>query len=291
MNDLRKKILSWIAQKPENKLPEITLGKVIKRSLRENDLEIKGFAENLDVTVTELSLVLSDRFRPAIQVLKKISDAIDYSYEKLCELADLPTLAPLSLPLTRSVVEQAQNWSKSQKEDAKFIEQILKGNNDAFGSLYDKYFNYVQTALANHISSERDVEDLIQESWKKAYLALKRGSYSERGQFKSWLSRVVSTCRLDWLRKLRKSSVFCEFIDEFKEILTDETEPAVLDKLMFKEDFQEAVNALTDREKHIYTNLLDGKSTHVLAIELNTSVNTVSVTYHRAREKVKMFLK
>lgn len=208
MNDLKNKILNWISRNPEKDLPKLTLGKVIKKNLRDNDLEINSFAKELDISEHELNLILSDRFRPAIQILEKIANIIDYSFQKLSELAKDPTFAPLSLPITRSTAEKSKEWSDSQKDDAKCVEQIINGNNEAFGDLYDKYFGFVKSVLKNHMSSESDIEDIIQESWKKVYLSLKKGSYNKRGQFKSWLAKVVSTCRLDWLRKLKKSSVF-----------------------------------------------------------------------------------
>src|SRR3954467_8603526 len=78
--------------------------------------------------------------------------------------------------------------------DAELVKRTRDGDSDAFGLLvarcYDECWRY-----AYHMLGERaDAEDVLQETFLRAYLALAR--YDERNQFRGWLFRILTNqCR------------------------------------------------------------------------------------------------
>jgi RNA polymerase sigma-70 factor (ECF subfamily) len=78
--------------------------------------------------------------------------------------------------------------------DAELVTRTLHGDPDAFGQLVARYYDACWR-LAYHMLGERaDAEDVLQETFLRAYLALKR--YDERDQFRGWLFRILTNqCR------------------------------------------------------------------------------------------------
>ena len=78
--------------------------------------------------------------------------------------------------------------------DAELITRTRAGDPDAFGALVSRYYDACWR-FAYHMLGERsDAEDVVQESFLRAYLAI--GRYDERDQFRGWLFRILTNqCR------------------------------------------------------------------------------------------------
>lgn len=78
--------------------------------------------------------------------------------------------------------------------DAELVVRSRGGDSDSFGQLVAKYYDPCWR-FAYHMLGERaDAEDVIQETFLRAYLAL--GRYDERDQFRGWLFRILTNqCR------------------------------------------------------------------------------------------------
>lgn len=78
--------------------------------------------------------------------------------------------------------------------DAELVTRTRNGDTEAFGQLVARYYD-VCWRFAYHMLGERaDAEDVIQESFLRAYLALSK--YDERDQFRGWLFRILTNqCR------------------------------------------------------------------------------------------------
>ena len=78
--------------------------------------------------------------------------------------------------------------------DAELVVRTRAGDPDAFGTLVSRYYDACWR-FAYHMLGERaDAEDVIQDSFLRAYLAI--GRYDERDQFRGWLFRILTNqCR------------------------------------------------------------------------------------------------
>ncbi|BAH39672.1 MAG TPA: RNA polymerase sigma factor [Gemmatimonas aurantiaca] len=78
--------------------------------------------------------------------------------------------------------------------DAELVVRTRAGDPEAFGTLVSRYYNACWR-FAYHMLGERaDAEDVVQESFLRAYLAIAR--YDERDQFRGWLFRILTNqCR------------------------------------------------------------------------------------------------
>ena len=102
-------------------------------------------------------------------------------------------------------MSESEKFNKDNKaemeEEFRIINQILSGDTSAFTTLQKKYKKIIVALIRKMIRNEDDVEDLTQETFIKAYNALK--SFQFGYAFSAWLYRIASNTCIDFLRKKR----------------------------------------------------------------------------------------
>lgn len=88
-----------------------------------------------------------------------------------------------------------------QLEDRQVVERVLSGDTDAFSVLEKKYRRMVSYLIRKMIRSDEDIEDLTQDTFMKAYAALRY--YRPEFPFSTWLYKIASNRCIDHLRRLR----------------------------------------------------------------------------------------
>ena len=79
------------------------------------------------------------------------------------------------------------------------VRQTLAGDNDAFGTLVDQYSGLVYSLVLEVVRRPEDVQDLVQETFCKAYQQLP--SLRRPASFPSWLAQIAHHTALSWLRQ------------------------------------------------------------------------------------------
>jgi RNA polymerase sigma-70 factor (ECF subfamily) len=82
--------------------------------------------------------------------------------------------------------------------DAAIVEQIRAGDVDAFRVLVGRHGRTVFNMAYRMTGNENDAEDVVQETFMKAYRQLNR--FESRSSFSTWLHRIGINCALDALR-------------------------------------------------------------------------------------------
>jgi RNA polymerase sigma-70 factor, ECF subfamily len=82
--------------------------------------------------------------------------------------------------------------------DAAAAEQARKGNQQAFRVLVERHSHAVFRLAFRMTGNEQDAEDLVQETFLRAYKQLHR--FDGRAAFGTWLYRICANCSLDLLR-------------------------------------------------------------------------------------------
>lgn len=92
-----------------------------------------------------------------------------------------------------------ENASESSLEDDKLVASAVKGDQEAFRKLVDKYQTPLYYHVVKMVKDREQVEDLIQEAFVKAFDNLK--SYNTSYAFSTWLYRITTNHTIDYLRK------------------------------------------------------------------------------------------
>jgi RNA polymerase sigma-70 factor, ECF subfamily len=186
---------------------------------------------------------------------------------------------------------------ESPKPDAatelEWIKRAQRGDQEAFGRLVERHQRRV-FSLVYHLVRRRDaVEDLAQEIFLKAYLAIR--SFNFESSFGTWLGRVAVNHCYDYLRKERASRVkyYAEMSEEGSRRLEESYEGQQADAPDAEQQalLQETVSALLERAPADDRILLVLKEMEELSVEeiaeiMRLTKTAVKVRLHRARKRM-----
>src|SRR5690242_7252977 len=88
--------------------------------------------------------------------------------------------------------------------DAAFVTKARTGDPDAFRVLVERHSRSLFRLAFRMTGNEQDAEDVVQESFLRAYRQLAR--FDERASFGTWLYRIASNCSLDLVRSKKRRS-------------------------------------------------------------------------------------
>ena len=81
---------------------------------------------------------------------------------------------------------------------AAVLARAREGDCDAFRALVERHSHAAFRVAFRLTGNEQDAEDIVQESFLKAYRQL--GRFESRSNFGTWLHRIVVNCSMDLLR-------------------------------------------------------------------------------------------
>ena len=82
--------------------------------------------------------------------------------------------------------------------DADAVSRFRAGDEGAFRALVERHSRAVFRVAFRMTGNEQDAEDVVQETFLRAYRNL--GRFEERARFASWLHRIAANCAYDVLR-------------------------------------------------------------------------------------------
>ncbi len=187
--------------------------------------------------------------------------------------------------------------SASSEQDQLLVEQALAGREGAYTELVAKYQNALYHHIYRMVRRKQEVDDLVQESFIKAFSAL--DSYSSQYAFSTWLYKIATNHTIDYLRK-KKLQTFS--IDKPMQTKDGELEYELPDTTYrpdrhLLEDqrrtlLQEAIDALPPKyHRVIVMRHQQERSYQEIADELGLPLGTVKAHIFRARELLNKYLR
>src|SRR6266852_4379740 len=86
-------------------------------------------------------------------------------------------------------------------EAAAVLARARQGDSEAFRALVERHSQSVFRLAFRMTGNEQDAEDVVQESFLRAYRQL--GRFESRANFGTWLYRIVANCSADLMRTKR----------------------------------------------------------------------------------------
>src|SRR5262252_952662 len=83
-------------------------------------------------------------------------------------------------------------------EIAAVLARARQGDSEAFRSLVERHSRSAFRLAYRMTGNEQDAEDVVQESFLRAYRQL--GRFESRANFGTWLYRIVANCSVDLMR-------------------------------------------------------------------------------------------
>ena len=183
------------------------------------------------------------------------------------------------------------------KTDEVLKEKINKakaGNQIAFSSLLDTFWNYVYHFQLDRTKNENDAEDITIQTFSKAFDKIK--TYDDSYEFKTWLIAISKNIHVDLIRK-RKRNVLDGLenssADAVKKVL-DES-PTVEDQLITEQNLATLLSHIKKLKPHyqevINLRYFNELTYAAIAKELNEPVNNVKVKLLRAKKLLAEIIK
>ena len=179
--------------------------------------------------------------------------------------------------------------------DEELVEDVKKGNIDAFEDIVKKYENKVYGIVFHMMKNQNEVEDLAQEVFLKVYKNLDR--FKGDSSLYTWIYKITVNLCLDELKK-RKNIIYLDEkisvedgeID--KELPSNErSQEELYEDKELKENLHRCINKLPDKQKMmIVLRDIKGFSYDEIAEITNNKIGTVKSQINRARLKLKELL-
>ena len=163
------------------------------------------------------------------------------------------------------------------------------GDEAAFEQLFERHRRQVARIAGRFFSQRDQIEDIIQDSFTKAYFALKTYHGTHEASFRAWLTQIaVNTC-YDQLRRARRRPEHTveDFTDDEAHEFAGQLRGAASDveSALVSRDLAGKLLARLSADDRLVLTLLDveGFSVAEIAEMTNWSVSKVKVRAHRAR--------
>lgn len=177
--------------------------------------------------------------------------------------------------------------------DQELVERAQRGDKQAFGMLVDKYQRKLGRLLSRLIRDQAEIEDVVQESFIKAYRALP--NFRGDSAFYTWLYRIgINTAKNYLVSMGRRPQVSNDIEIEDAENFEDAGELRTLDtpetELMTKEIAQTVNDTVESLPEELRTAItlreIEGLSYEEIAQLMDCPIGTVRSRIFRARETI-----
>jgi RNA polymerase sigma factor (sigma-70 family) len=172
--------------------------------------------------------------------------------------------------------------------DTEIIQQVLRGQQNAFAGLVLRYQNYVFTLVLRFSSNREDAEELAQDVFVKAYRSL--ADFRGDAKFSTWLYSIARSTCLSFLRKknLPVSSLEQERNGRRWEEKLASAVSNTAEQKSRKQWVAEAIALLSPDDAQVLTLFYQAEqSLEEIGRILGQEPNTVKVRLYRARQRLK----
>ncbi len=172
--------------------------------------------------------------------------------------------------------------------DTEIIIKILKGEQQAFAQLVERYQNYVFTLVLRMVESREDAEEVSQDIFVKAYRSL--ADFRGDSKFSTWLYTIVRTSCITFLRKKKIDTTS---IDNEKTLIQVENQESGFKANLIEQKSRhamvnDAIKMLSPDDAQVITLFYKSEQSLVeMGSILGLEPNTVKVKLHRARARLK----
>ncbi|MFL5730967.1 MAG: RNA polymerase sigma factor [Cytophagaceae bacterium] len=173
--------------------------------------------------------------------------------------------------------------------ESDLIEKILKGDKRLYEEIIRKYNQRLYRIARSFIKNEDEIEDVMQETYIKAYMNLKQ--FEGKSQFSTWLTRIlINQANLSLNKEKRVRTHIAVSAEDVPDI-NYSSEPTPDQNLMndeLKKYLEQSIDELPDGLRSVYMmREVEGLSVQETSDALSISIENVKTRLHRAKAGLK----
>lgn len=178
-------------------------------------------------------------------------------------------------------------------EAAAVLAMARRGDTDAFRLLVEHHSPAAFRLAYRMTGNEQDAEDVVQESFLRAYRHL--GRFEERANFSTWLYRIVANCALDVLsaRKTKRDQSMKDDLDAAERVPAPRASgpDRAAEDAEIASRVSLALDGLSPQERAAFTlRHYEGRSIQEIAVALGLGVSATKQSVFRAVKKLRVTL-
>jgi len=182
--------------------------------------------------------------------------------------------------------------------DIELVSQAGAGDETAFEELFNRHRRRVSLIASRFFRQREQIEEVVQESFMKAWFALPEFSNSQENSFASWIARIAFNACYDELRRMKRrpessmSNVSEEEAAWLKGQLRSTGAGADVEAAAVARDLADKLLARLSPEDRLLLVMLDveGLSVAEISETKKWSISKVKVRAHRARASLRRVL-
>jgi RNA polymerase sigma-70 factor (ECF subfamily) len=169
-----------------------------------------------------------------------------------------------------------------------------QGNESAFRELYETNYEMIYRLAYRYVKSPPDAEDILQETFIKAFKAIQKFDFNISSNFSAWIYQICVRCSYDYhrKRKKRRSDQTTSLTDLYTEPEAQNSSPekmAISNQAI--QQVKNAMQVLSPKQQIIFDlRHLQHKALKDIAERLQISPSTVKKQLERAVAKLRIQL-
>ena len=192
----------------------------------------------------------------------------------------------------------AREETDAGASDAELVSRVRAGQEDAFEELFMRHRRRVALIASRFFRRREQIEEVVQESFAKAFFALGEFSNRQAESFGAWLARIAFNVCYDELRRLKRrpESSLSELDEDeaawLRERVRASADARTVESEAVSRELAAKLLARLSPEDRLVLVMLDveGLSTAEIAEVMGWSVSKVKVRAHRARAHLRRVL-
>ena len=172
--------------------------------------------------------------------------------------------------------------------DNEIISRVLRGEQNAYAELVNRYQGYVLTLVLRMVKTREDAEEVAQDVFVKAYRSL--ADFRGESKFSTWLYTITNTTCITFLRKKRLQihSLDNEKVFEVADSKDSGLRANQIEQKSRLNMVNQAIGMLSPDDAEIITLFYKAEQNlEEIAGILGLEPNTAKVRLHRARGRLK----
>jgi RNA polymerase sigma-70 factor (ECF subfamily) len=135
-------------------------------------------------------------------------------------------------------------------DEIELINQILKGNQQAYTILIKQYQANVFRTAMGLLHNKEDAEEITQDVFVKVYQSL--SSFNGKSAFSTWLYRITVNTSLNYLRNKKHKRFWAGLSDILQVASKDKSAEAILTERSENAVIQQALDALPEKQRLVF---------------------------------------
>ena len=195
-----------------------------------------------------------------------------------------------NLPLTTQAA--------ADPSDIELVSRAAAGEEAAFEELFNRHRRRVSLIASRFFRQPEQIEEIVQESFTKAYFALKEFSNQQEASFAAWIARISFNACYDELRRIKRrpESAISNVSEDEAAWLKDQPRAEGIgddiERSAISRDLADKLLSRLSPEDRMVLVMMDveGLSVSEIAESTKWSISKVKVRAHRARASLRRVL-